>query len=173
MDDVLNLRGIYSGKADKTSGMELKNLGEDITAGACARRGPVCVCVCVNGWSTRASSGRPCRPPTHAPVPTLPPARGAGKVTIPVVKALALLPKAEMRAIWDVIKTKPTDRAVVQGVIDKLEACGAIDACITHAQDLVESAFAKLQPLIPDSFSLIMLRAFGWFVSESSLPNTR
>ena len=33
MDDVLNLRGIYSTTADKTAGLELKNLGEDISAG--------------------------------------------------------------------------------------------------------------------------------------------
>jgi hypothetical protein len=39
MDDVLNLRGIYSSKADKTAGKELKTLGEDITAGASWRRG--------------------------------------------------------------------------------------------------------------------------------------
>ena len=34
MDDVLNLRGLYSGDADALKGgTELKNLGEDITAG--------------------------------------------------------------------------------------------------------------------------------------------
>ena len=39
MDDVLNLRGIYSGKADKMAqAMELKTLGEDITAGSERRR---------------------------------------------------------------------------------------------------------------------------------------
>lgn len=121
MDDVLNLRGLYSGKADKTSGVELKNLGEDISA---------------------------------------------GKVTIPVVKALGLLPKAEMRALWDIIKTKPMERAVIDGCIAKLEECGAIDACVDHAQRLVEEAYAKLDTVIPDSFSKIMLRSFGWFVTE-------
>jgi len=121
MDDVLNLRGLYSGKADKTSGVELKNLGEDITA---------------------------------------------GKVTIPVVKALARLPKDKMRALWEVIKTKPQARAVVDDCIRILEECGAIDACVEHAQNLVEESFKKLDPMIPDSFSKIMLRSFGWFVTE-------
>ena len=59
MDDVLNLRGIYSGKADAgKAGTELKTRGEDITA---------------------------------------------GKVTIPVVKAMSRLPLGEMRALWEVI----------------------------------------------------------------------
>lgn len=121
MDDVLNLRGLYSGKADKFSGMQLKNLGEDITA---------------------------------------------GKVTIPVVKAIGLLPKERMRALWEVIKTKPEDRATIDNCIQILEDCGAIDACVDHAERLVEDSFKKLDPMIPDSFSKIMLRSFGWFVTE-------
>ena len=126
MDDVLNLRGIYSGKADAgKAGTELKTRGEDITA---------------------------------------------GKVTIPVVKAMSRLPLGEMRALWEVIKTCPADPAVVGAVIDQLEACGAIDACILQAHALVEDSYALLQPLVPDSFSKIMLRAFGWFVSEQAAP---
>jgi geranylgeranyl pyrophosphate synthase/predicted secreted hydrolase len=121
MDDVLNLRGLYSGKADVLAGVELKNLGEDI---------------------------------------------GAGKVTIPVVKAMSRLPKAEMRALWEVIKTKPQDRATIDRCIAILEKCGAIDACVEQAQQLVEDSFKRLDPTIPDSFSKIMLRSFGWFVTE-------
>lgn len=124
MDDVLNLRGLFTGKADKTAGMQLKNLGEDISA---------------------------------------------GKVTMPVVKAIGLLPKSEMRELWAVIKSKPAQPAqqhIIDGVIAKLEACGAIDACVKQSQTLVDDAFAQLHPVIPDSFSKIMLRAFGWFVTE-------
>jgi geranylgeranyl pyrophosphate synthase/predicted secreted hydrolase len=121
MDDVLNLRGLYTSKADKKAGVELKNLGEDITA---------------------------------------------GKVTMPVVKAITLLPKDEMRALWEIIKTKPTDRTVVMQCIQKLEDCGAIQACVDQSISLVEDAFKRLDPVVPDSFSKIMLRAFGWFVTE-------
>ena len=117
MDDVLNLRGLYSGKADKTEGSQLKTLGEDISA---------------------------------------------GKVTIPVVKAIGLLPRDEMRALWDVIKTCPHDRATVDACIATLERCGAIDACVAHASRLVESSYQELDRHIPDSFSKIMLRSFGW-----------
>lgn len=121
MDDVLNLRGLYTSGADKISNIELKNLGEDI---------------------------------------------GAGKVTMPVVKAITLLPKPEMRALWETIKSKPEDREVIKNCIQTLEDCGAIDACVDHASRLVEDAFEVLNPMIPDSFSKIMLRAFGWFVAE-------
>ena len=123
MDDVLNLRGLFSGKADKTEGSQLKTLGEDITA---------------------------------------------GKVTIPVVKAIGLLPQGEMRQLWDVIKTCPKDRATVDACIATLERCGAIDACVEHATRLVEDSWRALDEHIPDSFSKIMLRSFGWFVTESA-----
>ena len=89
---------------------------------------------------------------------------------MPVVKALAILPKDEMLAMWRVIQSKPHDRVIVSDVIARLEAVGAIDACIIHANDLVEDAYAALEPLIPDSFSKIMLRAFGWYVAEQSAP---
>jgi geranylgeranyl pyrophosphate synthase len=109
MDDVLNLRGLYSGKADAAKGaVELKNLGEDITA---------------------------------------------GKVTIPVVKAIRRLPAGEMRALWEVIKSKPKERAVVEGVIAKLEECGAIEECVVQSEVMVNEDFAKLDAVIPDSFS--------------------
>lgn len=121
MDDVLNLRGMYSDKADKTEGLELKNLGEDIRA---------------------------------------------GKVTIPVVKAIGLMPKDEMRKLWDIIKTKPSDQKVINECIATLEKYGAIEACVQQSINLVEDAFKVLDPLIPDSFSKIMLRSFGWFVTE-------
>lgn len=94
----------------------------------------------------------------------------AGKVTMPLVKALALLPKEEMQALWEIVRTCPADRPTVDGCIDKLEACGAIDACIHAAHTMVEDAYAQLCPLVPDSFSKIMLRAFGWFVSEQAQP---
>ena len=121
MDDVLNLRGLYTSDADKRAGVQLKTLGEDISA---------------------------------------------GKVTFPVVKAISRLGAPQMRALWETIRTKPEDPAVVQRCIDELEACGAIDACVAQSQELVESAFKALDPVVPDSFSKIMLRSFGWFVTE-------
>ena len=121
MDDVLNLRGLYTSEADKRAGVQLKTLGEDISA---------------------------------------------GKVTFPVVKAITRLSKPEMLSLWEIVRSKPEDPAVVQHCIDVLEGCGAIDACVEQSQQLVENAFKDLDPVVPDSFSKIMLRSFGWFVTE-------
>lgn len=38
--------------------------------------------------------------------------------------------------------------------------------CMDEAMAIVEDAWATLDPIVPDSFSKIMLRAFGWFVVE-------
>jgi hypothetical protein len=158
MDDVLNLRGLYTGKADEgQEKKELKNLGEDITS---------------------------------------------GKVTIPVVKAIKRLPRDKMRAMWGVIKTKPRDRPTIARVIAELEDCGALDECVEQSERLVEDAYAKLDAVIPDSFSKcvpqppshppfilpslifhslsislslfrLMLRSFGFFVTEQSVTRAR
>lgn len=121
MDDVLNLRGLVTGDADKKKGVILKSLGEDITA---------------------------------------------GKVTFPVAKAVRILPKEEMRALWAVISSKPSDPHVVAECIEKLESCGAVEDCVGQARRLVEEGWAALDAVIPDSFAKIMLRSFGSFVIE-------
>jgi geranylgeranyl pyrophosphate synthase len=121
MDDVLNLRGLRTTKADLSENVVLKVIGEDIMA---------------------------------------------GKVTMPVVKAISRLPKEEMGNLWDIIKSKPQEPEVVADCIQRLEDCGAVEACVEHAQSLVDDAWSVLDAAVPDSFAKIMLRAFGWFVIE-------
>ena len=89
-----------------------------------------------------------------------------GKVTAPVLKALGRLPFDQRRALWDTIEARPTDVATVAGAIETITACGAIDACEREARDLVESAWAAVDPVIPESFAKAKLRAFGWFVLD-------
>lgn len=124
MDDVLNLRGLYTNEADRMANIALKKLGEDITA---------------------------------------------GKVTIPVVKAMGTLGKAERQQLWDTVRSKPQEAEVVAAVIDQLEACGAIDACVAQASAIVEEKWKVLDAVTPDSFAKVMLRSFGWFVIERHL----
>lgn len=64
------------------------------------------------------------------------------------------------------IKSKPQSQAVINECIAKLEKYGAIQACVDEAMAMVEAAWQALDPLVPDSFYKIMLRAFGWFVVE-------
>ena len=121
MDDVLNLRGLFTNEADRLQGIKLKSVGEDITA---------------------------------------------GKVTFPLIKAIGKAPKEQMQQLWATVRTKPEDYETIKSVIDQLEELGAIDDCVNQSIELVEGAWAKLDPLVPDSFSKIMLRSFGWFVTE-------
>jgi len=90
----------------------------------------------------------------------------AGKVTLPVAKALGALPLPRRRWLWATLRSKPQAQTVVAAVIAEIEACGALEACVTHAHDLVESAWARFDPLVEDSFPKIVLRAFGWYVLE-------
>jgi geranylgeranyl pyrophosphate synthase/predicted secreted hydrolase len=90
-----------------------------------------------------------------------------GTITLPVAKAMSrLATQAEREAIWRTVASKPKDRAVVADVIAKLEACGAIEACEKQARDMVEDAWKSASPLLDDSLTKIMLRAFGWYVLE-------
>jgi geranylgeranyl pyrophosphate synthase/predicted secreted hydrolase len=90
-----------------------------------------------------------------------------GTVTFPVAKAMGMLPDKDHRMrIWKTVRSKPTEAAVVKDVIDSLEACGAIQACVDQAGELVENAWTKAEPLLEDSLSKLMLRAFGWYVLE-------
>ena len=121
MDDVLNLRGLYFGRADKKMDekKKMKTLGEDIMA---------------------------------------------GKVTMPVAKAMSRMSKEAREKLWNTVKAKPQDTETVNAVIADLESVGAIDACVEQANKLVEDAWDKLDAAVPDSFSKMMLRSFGWFV---------
>jgi geranylgeranyl pyrophosphate synthase/predicted secreted hydrolase len=87
-----------------------------------------------------------------------------GKVTMPVAKAMSRMNKPQRAALWSVIESKPQDQDVVNKVIQDLEDCGAIEACVVHANRLVEESWAAMDPIVPDSFAKMMLRSFGWFV---------
>lgn len=89
-----------------------------------------------------------------------------GKVTVPVVKAMALLPLERRRSLWATLASKPHDPAVIAGVIDVLEECGALDACADQARELIETAWQRVDALFPDSHTKVNLRAFCWFILD-------
>lgn len=90
-----------------------------------------------------------------------------GTVTLPVAKAMGLLPeRIDREWLWETLRSKPRDPALVREIICRLEACGAIAACADMARDLVESAWATAEPLFDDSLVKVMLRAFGWYILE-------
>jgi len=89
-----------------------------------------------------------------------------GKVTLPIAKAFGRLGPEERAWLWDQVRSKPEDQAVIEEIIARLEAVGAVEACATMARELVESAWREVQPLLEDSIVKLMLRAFGWYVLE-------
>lgn len=92
----------------------------------------------------------------------------SGKVTICVAKAACRLEVEALAELWEKIRSRPDDRETIDWCIATMEECGAIDACVKQATDMVEAAWGQLDRVIPDSFSKIMLRSFGWFVIERS-----
>ena len=50
-------------------------------------------------------------------------------------------------------------------MVEKLQEWGAIQACEDQAKEIIEAAWARLDPLVDES-QPIMLRAFGSYVLE-------
>jgi geranylgeranyl pyrophosphate synthase len=89
-----------------------------------------------------------------------------GKVTLPVAKAMGRLSEEQRRSLWDGVSARSEDEARLALVIETLEACGAVEACVEQAQDLVEAAWRRLDPVLEDSLPKLLLRAFGWYVLD-------
>jgi geranylgeranyl pyrophosphate synthase len=90
----------------------------------------------------------------------------AGKITIPVAKAMSLLNSTDRKFVVDTIRSKPDDQDVINDIIDLLEECGAIKASQDEAEKLIEDAWQQLDKVIPDSFVKLRLRVFSWYVLQ-------
>jgi geranylgeranyl pyrophosphate synthase len=151
MDDVLNLRGLYFGKADQSVEEDAKaKIVEEIFARDDQKKAKKA------GSDSKDAKGKKLK--------VLGEDIMAGKVTMPVAKAMSRMNKADRQKLWDTVSSKPQDTTIVNNVIADLEKVGAIDACVEQANSIVEDAWAKLDPIVPDSFAKMMLRSFGWFV---------
>ena len=89
-----------------------------------------------------------------------------GAITLPIVKAMSRLVLKERQWVWKTLQSKPKNPIVVSYVVEKLEECGALDACVKQATEFVEMAWKEAEPKLEDSIPKIMLRAFGWYVLE-------
>ncbi len=90
----------------------------------------------------------------------------AGKITLPIAAGIGRLERGDRQWLWETLSSRPGDPVVIAEAIALLESCGAIDACQRQAEQLVEDGWARLSPVVPDSQSKLMLRAFSWFVLE-------
>jgi len=89
-----------------------------------------------------------------------------GTITMPVAKAMGRLPLERRRWLAQTLASRPKDPATIAAVIESLETCGAVEACVDEARTLVERAWQAADPLLADSIPKVMLRAFGWYVLE-------
>jgi geranylgeranyl pyrophosphate synthase len=85
---------------------------------------------------------------------------------LPIAKAMGRLSKAGRAQLWQTLQSRPTDPIVLSSTVALLESCGAITACSDEAAALVESAWSRAAPLLPDSLFKVVLRAFGWYVLQ-------
>lgn len=89
-----------------------------------------------------------------------------GKLTLPIVKALARLPFEQRTWLWNVLRSQPREQAVVTETIELIERVGALDACERLAREQVEDAWSRLDPVVEDSQAKLTFRAFSWFVLD-------
>jgi geranylgeranyl pyrophosphate synthase/predicted secreted hydrolase len=89
-----------------------------------------------------------------------------GTVTLPIAVAMGKLDKKDREWLWATLQSKPTDPAIVSAAVEMVTTCGAIQACVDKAKDLVENGWSKAEALLEPSLSRVMLRAFGWYVLE-------
>ena len=89
-----------------------------------------------------------------------------GKITMPVAQAMGVMTPEDRVWLWETIQSKPQDDETVGACIEKIDAYGILDACVTQASELVERAWEKLDPIVEDSLQKLMLRAFSWYVLE-------
>lgn len=92
----------------------------------------------------------------------------AGKITAPVAKAMGLLARELRFELATILAAKPADRGTILRAVALIDGCGALEACERDARDLIESAWTQIEPVIPDSYFKVRLRAFGWFILDRS-----
>jgi geranylgeranyl pyrophosphate synthase len=90
----------------------------------------------------------------------------AGKITYPIAKAMAILNKEERKQLWDIVSAKTDDLDLLAAAVALLDKHGVIEICEKEAKQILERAWKKVDPLLPDSMVKINLRAFSWFVLE-------
>lgn len=82
----------------------------------------------------------------------------AGKITFPVGMAMSLLDKPDRKKLWDIIKSKPQDDAVVDVAIGLLDKVDAINKSVEYSKNLVETAWKNLDSVLPHTFYKLLLR---------------
>ncbi|WP_123670473.1 polyprenyl synthetase family protein [Actinocorallia herbida] len=90
----------------------------------------------------------------------------AGKVTMPLAHAVALVPRGLVREIWHTVRDGRADTQAVREIAAVLEGHGAVQACTDEARGLVDRAWQPLQGLLPHTHHAVLVRALGSYAAE-------
>ncbi|MFG2287612.1 polyprenyl synthetase family protein [Streptomyces sp. NPDC048595] len=85
----------------------------------------------------------------------------AGKVTMPLARAVSLLPADEISRLWRSVRGGGADQATVREVAAAVTGCGAVQACYQEAKAHVDAAWRRLEPLLAESLTKVLVRALG------------
>ncbi|MFH9607457.1 polyprenyl synthetase family protein [Streptomyces sp. NPDC017448] len=73
-----------------------------------------------------------------------------GKITMPLAHSVRLMPPPELDAVWRTLRTGAPSLREVERAREAIEACGAPAACAEEARALLDGAWTRLRPLLPD-----------------------
>lgn len=73
-----------------------------------------------------------------------------GKITMPLAHSVRLMPPPELNAVWRTLRTGAPSLREVERAREAIEARGAPAACAEEARALLDGAWTRLRPLLPD-----------------------
>ncbi len=90
----------------------------------------------------------------------------AGKITYPIAVAMSFLNKEDRKRLWEIVKMKTDNNQLLSEAVALLDKFNILEKCTQHAKDIVNKAWAKLDPLVTDSMVKLNLRAFSWYILD-------
>jgi geranylgeranyl pyrophosphate synthase len=92
-----------------------------------------------------------------------------GKITYPVAKAIALLPRDERCRLWETLKLKPSNQSIIDELCELIESCGGLAAAQRDSERYFEEAWNKLDQIIKPSLAKVLLRAISMVLMHRTI----
>ncbi|MFG2820950.1 hypothetical protein ACGFX4_16170 [Kitasatospora sp. NPDC048365] len=84
---------------------------------------------------------------------------------MPLARAVPLLPADEISRLWAAVRNGGADPRTVREVATAIVDCGAVQACYQEAEAMVEAAWRRFDPLLPNSVAKVGARALGTYAA--------
>ncbi|WP_328741774.1 polyprenyl synthetase family protein [Streptomyces caniferus] len=99
----------------------------------------------------------------------------SGRVTMPLAHCVGRLPADRMSQVWKAVRDGGAPADTVHRAAADIARSGAVQACRQEARTLVDDAWRRLAPLVPDSPAKIMVRSLGRYAAlrEAEVPAYR